>query len=173
MNIETFVNRIETYTPTGFTFWCGLRRAHYNTEKTIGNVMLMVLPASWPAMWREGCRYRINFELWLGVVVDLSRVVELTQQHNPYSPLESVAYIHQVARELIEAVSQDTYISVLNEPNMIFYDQPDGQSVNSQIWLQVPIECDVWKVAASDDVVYVINSIGQNVITNTNKSVVI
>ena len=146
MNIETFVNRIETYTPTGFTFWCGLRRAHYNTEKTIGNVMLMVLPASWPAMWREGCRYRINFELWFGVVEPINRTTIGTQQHDPYSALEDVQGIHDTARAVLAAIGLDAYISVVNEPNMVFYDQPDGQSVNSQIWLQVPIEANVYKI---------------------------
>jgi len=151
MKITTFIDKIREYTPEGFRFWSGLYRGDYNTEKQVDNIMLLVLPRTWPSLWNDGCQRKVKFALWFGVTRDIMEGRLTVSDQQRYNDAGLVAAVHQVAIETLQAIGADTHISILNDPEMGYYNAADGQAVNMQSWLAVPIEAEVWKMTGEAD----------------------
>ncbi len=151
MKITTFLDTIREYTPEGFRFWAGLYRGDYNTEKQVDNIMLLVLPRTWPSLWNDGCRRKVKFALWFGVTRDIMEGRLTVSDQKRYNDVGLVAAVHQVATETLQAIGVDTHVSILNDPEMAYYNAADGQAVNMQAWLEVPIEAEVWKMTGEAD----------------------
>jgi len=144
MKLTTFVNRIKLHTPTGWEFWAGLYRSAYNQEKQISDTMLMTLPKVWPANWRGDCAKEVDFELWFGKLLSINNTGSGLEQHPPYHEMEQIQALHDLAIETVQAISGDAFISLKNEPELVFYDSPDGKYVTRQIWVQVALKVDLW-----------------------------
>lgn len=142
MTITDFVNKIGTYAPTGWTFYAGGTNK-YNMEKAITDTMLMTLP-NWPLQFRFGQVTTVTFELWLGKLQEIARTTTQTQQHNPYSPIEIVQAIHNELEEVVSNIDKDEFLAVQSTTPMEFFDSPDGQSVNRQVWAKTTITMKVW-----------------------------
>jgi len=144
MNITAYLNRLEDYTPTGYTFWTGLHREAYNMEKTIQDTMLVVYPNPYPSDWRTHCSDTITQEIWFGMMVNLKR--EATEySHAPYSGISVVQTIHDLADDFIASLNTDPYIAVNSVEPYTFHDSPDGKGVNRQVWLQVTLNLRIWR----------------------------
>ena len=165
MTITEFVNRIELYLPTGYTFWSGLHRSSYNQEKLIEDTMLVVFPNPYPSQWRSFCNYNIDVEIWLGKMVNINNSVEGSYQVDPYSPLDVVQEMHLLADALIDDLNDDQYFNVMEVQPYEFFDSPDGKSVNRQVWLKVNVKLKAWFEATPAANVYVVHS-GINVVMN-------
>ena len=165
MTIKEFLNKIEDYTPSGYAFWSGLHRTHYNTNKTVEDTFLVVFPNPWPAQWRSQCSYTVDVEMWLGHVVDIKKTVEGEYQHDPYSPIDILANLHIEANDLLASINTNAYLSVLNVDPFEFFDQPDGASVNSQVWLKIKASIRIWYVEEPEEIVYVVHN-GVQVVQN-------
>jgi len=144
MKLTTFVNRIKLHTPTGWEFWAGLYRSTYNQEKQISDTMLMTLPKVWPANWRGDCAKEVDFELWFGKLLSINNTATGLEQHPPYHEMEQIQQLHDLAIETVQAISNDAFISLKNEPELVFYDSPDGKYVTRQVWVQVALKIDLW-----------------------------
>jgi len=144
MKLTTFVNRIKLHTPTGWEFWAGLYRSTYNQEKQISDTMLMTLPKVYPANWRGYCAKEVDFELWFGKLLSINNTATGLEQHPPYHEMEQIQQLHDLAIETVQAISNDAFISLKNEPELVFYDSPDGKYVTRQVWVQVALKIDLW-----------------------------
>lgn len=144
MNILQFTQIIEAITPTGWEFYASGQRTDYNRDRSVNDTMVLVLPNPYPVWYRDNCSHQITFELWFGVKVDLKRTTTGTQQHNPNAPVELRDTMNDYARTALEALKDNAYITLEQVQPATFYDAPEGQSVNSQVWLQVPITARVW-----------------------------
>jgi hypothetical protein len=151
MKITTFIDTIREYTPEGFRFWAGLYRGDYNTEKQIDNIMLLVLPRTWPSLWNDGCSRKVTFALWFGVTRDIMEGRVTVDDQKRYNDAGIVAAVHQLAIETLQAIGGDEHISIINDPEMTYYNAADGQAVNMQAWLEVPITAEVWKTTGEPD----------------------
>jgi hypothetical protein len=166
MTITDFSNIIESNAPIGWGYYAAGERAQYNTNKTVSDVMLCILPNPWPSQWRNVCKRSVTFSLWFGKVVPVKRTTTGTQQHDPYSPLELRAELIALAQIVIAGLSNESNLSITNDPVVTFYDAPEGGSVNSQAWLEVPIEAIVWQMESDED--YLIDNEGNYLIEGTN-----
>jgi hypothetical protein len=156
MKVTTFIDTIRGYAPDGFRFWSGLYRGDYNQEKEIDNVMLLVLPRTWPSLWHDGCSRRITFSLWFGVTRDIMEGRISVNDREKYNDAGLLSAVHEVAIETLQAIGADTNISIVNDPAMSYFDAADGQAVNMQAWLEVPVEADIW--AMTGEVEYLIDT---------------
>lgn len=150
MNILTFSQKIETATPTGYTFWAGHTREAYNMEKTISDTMLLVLPNPYPAQWRAGCSYTVDFSLWFGKMYEIYQSTTRTQQHNPYSAIEERKNMHDIVNDTMAMINADEAIAITEVQPIQFYDSPDGASVNRQVWAEVRIKAKVYNITGFD-----------------------
>lgn len=150
MTITDFVKRIEFYTPATYTFWSGIERSMYNAEKTISNTMLLVTPREWPSDWRLWCSHDISIELWFGLLIDIQTTTGGTQQHKPYSNTEVIQSLHALANDTIADITADKGMHVLTS-KYEFFDSPDGQSVNRQVWLKCSMSVRLWSSPVTFD----------------------
>jgi hypothetical protein len=150
MTIVEFSEILQSYTPTGWSFWANHLRSAYNYERDIQNTMQLVLPRAWPSRWRETCEHTATVELWFLKLVELKKETEGTQQHDPYSSLEERHLLHQLADEVIEQINTNDKIQVLNVKPYNFFDSPEGRNVNRQILLQCEIELRVYDIETFD-----------------------
>jgi hypothetical protein len=145
MTLQEFSEILEQYTPEGFTYWAGHNRAMYNAEKQISDTLLVVLPNPYPVEWRAKCWYTVQVQLWFGKLLTIKPTTTGDQQHNPYSPIEVRDEVYNIADEYLEQLNTDYNIQVNQDVIQgTFYDSPDGQSVNRQVWLQVPVTLKVY-----------------------------
>lgn len=150
MTITDFVKRMAFYTPASYTFWSGLDRSMYNAEKAISNTMLLVTPREWITDWRPMCSNTVDIELWFGQLIEITSTTGGTQQHKPYSNMEVNQLLQEVANTTIETITTDKAIHVLTS-KCEFFDSPDGQSVNRQIWLKCSISLRLWNIPTTFD----------------------
>ena len=165
MTIKEFLNKIEDYTPTDYNFWAGLHRTHYNNKKTVDDTFLVVFPNPWPAQWRNQCSHTIDIEMWLGHVVDIKKTMTGEYQQDPYSPIDIIANLHIEANDLLASINTDSNLTVLSVDPFEFFDQPDGASVNSQVWLKIKASIRIWYVEVPEEIVYVVHN-GVQVVQN-------
>lgn len=150
MTLQQFSGILEQYTPNGYEYWAGHNRSAYNIEKTISDTLLVVLPNPFPVQWREKCWHTISLQLWFGKLVELKSTTTGEQQHDPYNPIELRDGLYNTAADYLAQLNTDQYVQVQQELIQgTFYDSPDGQSVNRQVWLQVPVTLKVYKVPES------------------------
>jgi len=143
MTITQLIDTLETYTPTGYEFWSGLHRSAYNQEKTVADTMLVVFPNPYPANWRPLCSNIVDVEIWFAKLVPVKRTTTESNQHNPYSPIETVQEMHDLVNVFVLATSADQYLQVMEVQPMEFFDSPDGQSVNRQVWIKTILKLKV------------------------------
>lgn len=146
MNLQQFSRLLEQYAPDGFAYWAGHNKSSYNTEKTISDTLLVVLPNPFPVQWRDRCWHTVTMQLWFGKVVDVKTISIGEQQHDPYNPIELRDGLYMIAADYIAQINSNDYIQVQQEiVQGTYYDSPDGQSVNRQVWLQVPLTLKVYQ----------------------------
>jgi len=149
MKLTQFAAIIENYTPDGFTFWAGHARGNYNMTKDVTDTLLLVLPNPYPAHWRDACWYEVTFELWLGKLIEVKRTTEGTEEHRPYSSIETRQGIYDIADAMITDMKDADYLQLITVDPMVFHDSPDGESVNRQVWLQIPVTAKIYIQPAS------------------------
>jgi len=148
MNITDFVARIGNYKPDGYEFWAGHLKSNYNMEKQVNNTLLLVVPNPFPANYRGSCYIDVRCEIWLGKIVPIKRTTEGTHQHDPYSPLEDRKQVQDIMTQLVALINADEWLAVVSpQVAVTFYDSPDGESVNRQVWGSVDIMVRAWGVA--------------------------
>ena len=133
MTIVELETIVEKYVNCGRLF-CG-RRSEYNFEKHVSDITLLVPPRSWPLNWREGCSYDVEVEIWMGKVRN-TKERTLTSFRDDLNTL---------AKEFIEALSGDEYISIPDtdiEAN--YWSSDEGQTVNSQEFISFPLTLRLW-----------------------------
>ena len=144
MKLTQFAAIIENYTPDGFTFWAGHARGNYNMTKDVSDTLLLVLPNPYPSMYRDECWHQVEFELWLGKLIEIKRTTEGTQEHRPYSSFETRQEVYDIADSMLYEMKQDDKLQLVTVNPMVFHDSPDGESVNRQVWLQIPVTAKIW-----------------------------
>lgn len=146
MTVKEFSAAIEACKITGWTFYASGDKNTYNREKTTtDNTMLLVLPNEYPTWYRGECTASISFEIWLGVKRVMKQTTTGTQQHNPDSSLEQRDTVIAYAKTIITSIAASTKIQLLDTSRVIFFDYDDGQSVNNQMWLKIPIKAKIIK----------------------------
>ena len=165
MTIKEFLNKIETYTPDGYTFWSGLHKSAYNQKKTVSDTMLVVFPNPYPSQWKGFCSYDIDVEIWFGKVVNLKNTSVGEYQQDPYSPIDIVSNLHLLADTFATALGGDEYLSLLGVEPYEFFDAPDGQSVNQQVWLKTKIKLRAWFTESPSEIYYVTHT-GEDVVVD-------
>lgn len=151
MNILQFTNIIESVTPAGWEFYATGQRTDYNRDRSVNDTMVLVLPNPYPTWYRQECSRRVEFSLMLFKVVPIKRTTTGTQQHNPNSPIELRDGIMAEVRGVLRAINETAYMQVVQAPQATFYDAPEGQSVNSQVAMEVNITADIYKIALTMD----------------------
>jgi hypothetical protein len=151
MNITTFIQRMQGYTPTGWEFWAGIARTDYNREKQLSDTMLLVIPRRWPQEWRPDCSHDLEFELWFGKLWRLRRPVKQLEQHDPSEPVEAMQAMHTTAAKVLAAITEDPAMQVLESDYMEFFPSGDGKSINQQFWLRVPVKLRCWNYETGFD----------------------
>jgi len=146
MTIEQFSGIIETCKIAGWDYYASGDRNSYNRVKqTVDNTMILVLPSDYPTWYRGECSQPISFEIWLGEKRNIKQTTTGTQQHNPDSPIEQRDIMMAYAKTILQSISEADHILLLEAPIATFYDAPEGQSVNAQMWLKIPIKAKIIK----------------------------
>jgi hypothetical protein len=134
MKIADLKNKVEGVIPGGFGFFYGLK-SHYNHEKFVKDMVLMIPPRSWPLNFRQGCSYDVDVEFWIG------RVRSLKDKSTAISRDQ----LNDDARTLMDAIGSMDDISVVNDDvSANYWTTDEGQSVNAQEFVSFTLTLRLW-----------------------------
>jgi hypothetical protein len=141
MTIAELVDIFEGHATTmEYPFFCGLK-SHYNREKKITDIIILVPPKEWPLNWRADCSYDVEVEVWIGKMVNLR-----TDRQDETYPLATIRdTLNADANTLIGLLNTDDYVQVLTDDISASYWSPEeGATINTQEFVSFPLTLKVW-----------------------------
>lgn len=141
MTIAELVEIFEGHATTmEYPFFCGLK-SHYNREKKITDIIILVPPKEWPLNWRADCSYDVEVEVWIGKMVNLR-----TDRQDDTYPLATIRdTLNTDANTLIGLLNTDDYVQVLTDDISASYWSPEeGATINTQEFVSFPLTLRVW-----------------------------
>jgi hypothetical protein len=122
-----------------YPFFAGLM-SHYNREKNITDIMILVPPKEWPLNWRENCSYDVQVEVWIG------KMVNLRQNREDTYPLAEIRdELADDARTLIGLLNTTSTVQVVEDEIPASYWSPDDNAtINTQEFVSFPLTLRVW-----------------------------
>lgn len=141
MTIAELVDIFEGHATTmTYPFFCGLK-SHYNREKKITDIIILVPPKEWPLNWRADCSYDVEVEVWIGKMVNLR-----TDRQDEVYPLAEIRdTLNTDANTLIALLNTDDEVQVLTDDISASYWSPEeGATINTQEFVSFPLTLRVW-----------------------------